>query len=139
MARPIRNTYSRKSRNAGYTSGVTIETRPSGVTMYKKTVKNDDGYALWHDTDSEMIKMGILACAGTSLARQNFGLSLIHHVVAVPAFNRAAVSAAAIAIVKPNTSAWASGVTEVDLYVFSTPQGAAFGTDVSIQYFAVGT
>lgn len=139
MARSVRNTNSRRSRNSGYMSGATITTHPSGVTISKQElVKTTNGYLIQHDTANEMIKMGILACGGTSLARQNFGLTTIHHVVAVPSFNRSAVSACSIAVVKPDTSAWASGVTHVDLYVFATPQGGAFGTAVSIQYMAVG-
>ena len=123
----------------GQISGATVSTKPSGVTIHNATVQSTLGYMLGHDTNAEKSVAGILSCAGTSLARQTLGLTLINHVMAIPCFNRAAVSACAIVVVKPSTSAWASGVTHVDFYAFATPQGGAFGTAVSIAYWAVGT
>jgi len=152
MPRPRRSNSSRYSRNSGIVSGVTFYTNPSGVTIYEDnveagTVKSNaldnlttTGYVLPYGTAADLkMVTGILSCAGTSLSRQNLGLTTINHVQAVAAFNRAAVSACAIVVVKPKTSAWASGVTHVDFYAYATPQGGAFGTAVSILYTAVGS
>jgi len=138
-------------------SGVTFQTSPSGTTIYGTTIDtttinattitattgnittSTSGYILNHDTISEKSVAGYLDCAGTSLARQALGLTLVKHVMAVPCFNRAAVSSCAIVVVKPKTGAWASGVTHVDFYVFATPQGGVFNSAVSIAYWAIGT
>ena len=140
MPRTRRDNNSRKSKSWGKISGVTIETNPSGVTIYNSTIKTDNGYLISHDTDSEKSVAGILSCGGTSLARQTLGLTTINHVVASPMMNRAAVSPCVIAIVKPSGAAWASGVTSVDFYTYQTKNvPTAYGAGVSISYWAIGT
>jgi hypothetical protein len=126
----------RPTRFQGEVSGVTFATSPSGVTIYKNEVQTNDGYILHHDTSGEKLKMGVLACSGTSLDRQTLGLSTINHVVATATVKRS--GATAITVVVTAAKEAFSGATEVCFFVYHGT-GIAYPSACSIQYWAVGT
>lgn len=142
MPRAKRDTNSRKSRNWGAVSGVSLLTIPSGVTIDKSNyMETVAGYATFYGVAGKTFTAGITVCAGTSVDRANLGLSTIDYVTAQPCFNADSVTGCAISITKPSGSAWSSGVTHVCFYTYQTGSatpGTAFGTNVSIQYFAIG-
>jgi len=126
----------RPTRHQGIVSGVTFVTSPSGVTISKNQVQTNDGYILHHDTSGEKIKMGVLACSGTSLDRQNLGLTTINHVVATATTAKSGATAINVTVSAPKEKF--SGATEVCFFVWDY-NGAAFGSACSLQYYAVGT
>ena len=133
-------TFTTIGKNPGEISGTTFSIKGSGTTINKDGIQVDGGYILQHDTASEKSTAGIVNCAGTSLSRQTLGLSLIKHVVATPVFSKADVTACVITVNKCSTGAWASGVTEVDFYTYQAKDiPTAYGANVSISYFAIGT
>ncbi len=138
MARRIRDDNARTSRNWGKVSAVTIVTHPSAVTITSATsgsVQNDSGYAIWHNTDNQMVTAGILNYTGSSLTAQALGLTTIKSVVVSGVSARAGAT-----IIIPIVSAiidWTSGVSEVSLNVYDI-KGVLYGSPCSVAYVAVG-
>jgi len=143
MARSIRDTNSRGSRNWGYLSGATITTHPSGVTISKNNIDLTSGYVLPYATaDSLVMTTGVLSNTGGSIARQSLGLSAIHNVIASASSKGAysTVTGIAVMVTPEGGKSFGSGCTSVTFTPYKLNRaGVTMNSVCSIHYFAVGT
>jgi len=126
-------------------SGVTIfqdkvfvDDGSSGVTISPGNVQTDSGYMIHYDTSSHLMTAGMLDYSGTSLDRQDLGLTTIYHVVASAVTGEAGATGWTVNVGAPGGHHWtSSGVTEVCFRVWDY-KGAAYSGGVSIHYIAIG-
>jgi len=143
MARARRDNNARGSRNWGKISGVTIQTNPSGVTIYNSTVQGDQGYTVWFQSDAKKMTSGVLNCSGGSIDRQSCGLTTIDSVICSGSSKSAAgftdVTGFSIACYPMHGKPFGTATQVCFIPYKLNRSGVTFSGAVSIHYIAIGT
>ena len=140
MARSIRSTTSRKSRNWGIRSGSTYVTLPaSGVTIDANGVQNKQGYMAGFTTNGLMMVSGVTTITGSGVTRTFAGLTTISAVLTTPAIKYSGATRATVVIVPGSAlgAGWLSGTTNVGFSVYEHDNTLS-ASAVSINYLAIG-
>lgn len=117
-------------------SASTFQTIPSGVTVDKDFVQTPEGYVLGYTSSGKSIVMGRLECTGTSVTKTpaQLGLTTVDYLVA----SGCSMSSAATPVTIMSVPIEA-GTTQWSFYAYVGAYMAPNTSNVSIQYFAIGT